>query len=309
MDMITKALELLDHIGWQFAPKVLPGSLPIMFGRGAEEDGRWHQPVDLVALVRAAEGRLTDLLARPRVADWKAGPDLVPTLLGDDPVAIVAALEGALEAGAPPAELSRRVAYAGAVRLARFSAANEVVDWFNPQHSFIYANAVDQAVRRSPTPGVVRGLFHAAMAVYMDRYLNIPPAKFPEESGSLDDLPTKMADLRTQLLESLDGRSKSRQAGRLVARHLALGHPEAALIDVLAFATVREDVDFHTLQVLEAGARQAAYWRGKPEASHIYVGVARSLAAVSPTPRARLKTATTAMRLHHGEQIFAETNA
>jgi hypothetical protein len=44
---------------------------------------------------------------------------------------------------------------------------------------------------------------------------------------------------------------------RLVQRYLHLGHPEAKLIDRLTFAAVREDLDFHSLQVLEAGFTQA----------------------------------------------------
>ena len=44
---------------------------------------------------------------------------------------------------------------------------------------------------------------------------------------------------------------------RLMQRYLRLGHPEAKLIDTLTFAAVREDLDFYSLQVLEAGFTQA----------------------------------------------------
>ncbi len=309
-DLLNKSMELLDQVGWSFAPRVLPLALPTMVsGRGAEEDVRWHQPIDLIALIRGAESKLEGAMERGaqsrQTKTWKPGLNMAEILLGEDPAAIIETLMQALAAGAPAAELSKWVAYAAAARLAKFSTGNEVGDWFNPQHTFNFANAVDQAVRRSPTLPVVRSLFHAAMTVYMDRFLNVPPAKLPEAAG-LENLPAEAQSLREKLLEELDGRSNVQTSTRLVARYLALGHPIPQLIDLLAEATLREDLDFHTLQVLEAGVRQARHWQEKPEAMHIFVGVVRNLAAVCPTPRAQLKIATTALRLHNGEQVYLE---
>ena len=42
------------------------------------------------------------------------------------------------------------------------------------------------------------------------------------------------------------------------------------------------------------------------EGASVFRDVIRDLAAFCPTPRARLKTAVTAMRLHHGEQVYSE---
>jgi hypothetical protein len=77
---------------------------------------------------------------------------------------------------------------------------------------------------------------------------------------------------------------------------------------VLTFATVREDLDFHSLQVLEAAVNQCGAWQegggtgSEPE--HILVGVARNLAAHCPTRRAGQQTAIIAQRLHRGEKMF-----
>ena len=49
---------------------------------------------------------------------------------------------------------------------------------------------------------------------------------------------------------------KNTSESRLALRYLRLGYPEAKLIDTLTFAAVREDLDFHNLQVLEAGFTQ-----------------------------------------------------
>jgi hypothetical protein len=73
----------------------------------------------------------------------------LPTaLLGDDPVAVVGTLTAAGRAGASPADLGRSLAYAAALRVARFGNANEHADWETAHHVFTYANAVYQLLKR-----------------------------------------------------------------------------------------------------------------------------------------------------------------
>jgi nitrite reductase/ring-hydroxylating ferredoxin subunit len=309
-DFANKAFELLDLIGWKHAADLLPLALPgIVSGRGAEEQASWHHPIEIIEPLLAAERELPRILRESQGKSWRDDGKLVSILLGDDPIQIIDAMKAALAAGAPPIEVSKRVTYAAAMRLARFAKANEVGDWFNPQHTFTYANAVHHAIKRSPTPDVVRAAFHAALSVYMDRFLNVPPAKLPSEGKALDTLPSDAKALRELLLKELNEQSRIDDAARVVSRYMQLKHPIEALFDTLAFATVREDLDFHTLQVLEAGIQQYREWQGHPEAEHIIVGVARDLAAVCPTPRARLRTAVTALKLHHGEKIYEEDEA
>jgi nitrite reductase/ring-hydroxylating ferredoxin subunit len=301
----NKIFELTDLLGRERASALFPLlTLGLAQGRGEEEGTNWHHPIEIVEPMRELERALPELLARGADASWKEDAGLVATLLGEDPLAILGALAGALADGAPPLELARRVAYAAALRLARFATTNEVTDWFGPQHTFINANAAFRAVERSPTPAVVRAIFQAAISVWVDRYLNVPPARLPEERGALDDLPAEPARLRALLLEQLDQRGQVEPTARVVARWVRLGHPLDPLVDALAFATVREDLDFHSLQVLEAGARQARGWVGQPEAEHILVGVARNLAAHCPTRRAGQQTAAIALRLHRGEKVW-----
>ena len=197
------------------------------------------------------------------------------------------------------------MAYAAALRLARFGKTNEVGDWFNPRHTFIFANAVHQALKRSTSPGIVRGMFHAALSVYMDRFLTVPPARFPEQ-GELDKLPREPDDLRNRLLQTLDRQGELEESAKTVARYMDLGHPLDPLIDMLTLATVREDFDFHALQVLEAGVQQYGEWSGGIEGIRILIGVARQLAAFCPTPRAAHHLATTAMRLDRGEKMYED---
>jgi nitrite reductase/ring-hydroxylating ferredoxin subunit len=317
LDFINKALECLDLIGWQEASRVLPTVVGQMVAaRGREESPSWRQPVDLIALLARAFDRLPEWLAAGRGrGPWQGHAALAHTLLGDDPSAIVAALGDALAVGATGGDLGRAVAYAAALRIARFGTANELGDWETALHSFTFANAVRQALVRIEAEGGVAGplalraVFHAAMSVHQDRYLNVPPARLPGEAGDrLDDLPRDPAEIRAALLTALDRRDQGHPAGRLVARHLTLGHPPEPLLVTLAEALLREDSGFHAFQMVEAGIGQFRVWGDGDPGRHILVAVARYLAAHSPTERAALQTADIARRLMRGGRLHEEAD-
>ena len=165
--------------------------------------------------------------------------------------------------GAAPTDLGRSLAYGAALRVARFGNANEHGDWETAHHVFTYANALHRMLERigsSAADGdasAVRGVLHGAMALYLTRYLNVPPARIPGEGGErLDDLPADEEAIRTALLDAFDRQRQVDLAARLVARHLTLGHSPQALIATLAHAVLREDAGFHAYQMLEAGVRQ-----------------------------------------------------
>ena len=200
LDFINKACECLDLIGWEHAAAVLPSVVGQMVAaRGAEETTAWRHPVDLVALCEETAAELRDLFTTARRSDrWSDHAELSAALLGDDARAILEALKAAVLAGASPADLGRSLAYAAALRVAQFGTANEHADWETALHVFTYANAIHQALKRigaddSEQNGGIeaaRGVLHGAMAVYLARYLNVPPARLPGEGGDrLDDLP------------------------------------------------------------------------------------------------------------------------
>jgi len=306
-DFTNKCFELSELLGDDSAPALFPLLMTDLTQvRGEEESTDWHHPIEIVEPLRAIEAELPELLSSGAGRTWQEDPALVDTLLADDPLAILTALKDALAAGAEPEALARRVAYAAALRLARFATSNEVTDWITAQHVMNFTNAVHQAVCRSRAPGVVRAIFQGAIAVYDVRFLNTPPAKLPGERAVSSPLPDDAGALRKELLAALDQRANVEPAARLVSHYVRQGHPFDALVDTLTLATVREDLDFHTLQVLEAGVRQAQAWGDRPEAEHVLVGVIRSLAAQCPTRRAGQQTARIALRLHRGDDVFAE---
>ena len=318
LDFINKAFECLDLIGWEHAADVLPSVVgQIAAARGAEERTAWRQPVDLIALCQPAALELPQFFAAAGCSahNWSDHAMLSESLLGDDPVAIIDALNAAAWDGASPTDLGRALAYAAALRVARFGTANEHSDWETAHHVFTYANAVHQALKRIGSEAVtsgqpvdaVRGLLHGAMALYLARYLNVPPASLPGERGDgLDDLPVAAADIRAGLLDTLDRQQQIDAAARLVARYFILGHPPEALITTLAHALLREDAGFHAYQMLEAGVRQFREWGTGDQGRHILIAVARYLAAHSPTERSLLQTADIARRLMRGGELHRE---
>jgi hypothetical protein len=321
LDFINKACECLDLIGWEHADAVLPSIVGQMVkARGAEETTAWRHPLDLVALCDEAAAELPELFragASARKAHgWSDHAELSALLLGDDAKAILAALEAAVRAGASPADLGRSLSLAAALRVARFCTANEHADWETALHVFTYANAVHQALKRIGTDGgrqnggidAARGVLHGAMAVYLARYLNVPPARLPGDEGDgLDDLPDRPEDIRASLLSAFDRQRQVDTAARLVARHLTLGHPPEALIATLAHVLLREDAGFHAYQMLEAGVRQFREWGNNTvEGRHILIAVARYLAAHSPTERSAFQTADIAQRLLRGGELHRD---
>jgi nitrite reductase/ring-hydroxylating ferredoxin subunit len=318
LDFINKAFECLDLIGWEHAAAVLPTVVGQMVAaRGAEESTAWRQPVDLIALCEQASSELPELFAAGCSAHgWSDHVALAQELLGDDPVRIIDALKAAIRAGAAPADLSRSLAYGAALRVARFGNANEHADWETAHHVFTYVNALHQMLKRigpahtEEHVAAVRGVLHGAMALYLTRYLNVPPSRIPAEGGErLDDLPADVMTIHAALLDAFDRQQHVDLAARLVARHLTLGHSRQELIATLTRALLREDAGFHAYQMLEAGVRQFTEWGNTDASRHILIAVARYLVAHSPTERAALQTADIARRLMRGGELHQEEGA
>jgi nitrite reductase/ring-hydroxylating ferredoxin subunit len=302
LDFTNKALEALDIVGWQSAEAVL-GSLPAVLASAQrmEEANAWRSPVDLVALTGGAFERLPDALAAgaEKRGSWSGRAPLVEVVLGEDPNASVEALLEALRTGATEVELASAVSFAAATRIARFPTSNEFGDWDTALHTFTFANAGEQGLRRSPSRELLRGVFDAAMTVHLDRFLNVPAARLPRPEPVAD------ADaLLDELPALLDRQQQVDEAGRLVTSYLGSEGDPDQLVAALGAALVREDRNFHTIQCVEAAARQHELLRGTDEAGLPLVAAARYLAAHATTNRSQRQTFEIARRLHRGDRLY-----
>ncbi|MGN6812004.1 MAG: Rieske (2Fe-2S) protein [Thermomicrobiales bacterium] len=307
LDFINKACELLDLVGWDEAAAILPSTiLGLCQAQRAEEQNAWRHPVDLVELLGAACARLPELVADPGVGGPVADLDgLAAALLGDDPAAAVAALLYALAGGAALTAVSEALRYAAALRMARFHTSNEFGDWITVLHTFTYCNALHAALTRAPSVELARGIFHGAGKIYLDRFLNLPATRLPEERAGSSQNGHSGAEQLRDLLTLCDSEQQVNPAADAVYRYLHGGHDSAPLLQTLGRLLLREDGEFHSYQTLEAGfATYHALRKTRPEAAErVLVAVARYLAAHAPTSRAMLQTARSALRLQAGEDL------
>jgi len=304
LDFVNKALEALDITGWEPAEAVL-ASLPAQLARAErmEEANAWRNPVNLVALLEGTVGELPGALAAgsDKRGHWDDRAALVETILDGEASTIIDALLDALRDGASEVELTSAVSFAAATRIARFPTSNEFGDWDTALHTFTFANAVEQGLRRSPSVELLRGAFDAATSIHLDRFLNVPATRIPR--------PAPDADPEALLLELghlLDRQQQVDEAGQLVASFLGVGGEPAQLVAALGSALVRENRNFHTIQCVEAAVRQHQLLADTGDAALPLLAATRYLAAHATTPRSQRQTFEIARRLHRGEKVYEE---
>ncbi len=305
LESCNKAFEFGERLGPEAMQRILPLLADTLrSARGQEESTNWHHPINLIEPLAEVDRQLPGILST-NPGTREPEDQLLTALTGNDPIAMIDSMIEALKAGVAAPRLAREVCYAAALRLARFATSNEVTDWFNPQHTFIFCHAACRAVERSPTPEVVRAVFQGAVASYMDRFLNVPAARLPSERRR--EFPSRNKEsLLNTLLMRLDQRANIDDTAALVADYIALDLPFNELINTLTFATIREDLDFHCLQVLDAAVQQCERWDDRTVIENILVGATRNLAAHCPTRRAGQQTARIAAKLQRGEAIYED---
>ena len=300
LDFTNKAFESLDKIGWDHAEQVLSSIVPLYTNaQRMEESNSWRYPIDLIKILHKVFDQLDNLenSGTNTDVDYDA---MIPVLLDEDPQAIVDLLLDALKNGAEPSALAGVVTYAAALRIAQFPTSNEFGDWDTAMHTFTFSNAVQQGLRRVNSRDLWRGIFDAAMSVYLDRFLNVPSVKLPSPNGN----GASPQELLTDSMELLNLQQQVNPAGKMVVNYLNQGGELSALMARLGRLLLREDRNFHTIQCVEAGFQQVMLHEGTERATHFLVAVARYLAAHAPTMRAQGQTYTIADRLCHGDNVF-----
>ena len=333
LDFTNKALEALDTAGWdnnnnnkELVESVL-SSLVSGYANAErmEESNSWRYPIDLIDILEKAFKKLPTVLENGRrrreqseKKKWNQRDQLVTVLLGDDPQLIVNSLLDALNQGASEEELASVVTYAAALRIAQFHTRNEFSDWDTALHTFTYANAVHQGVRRIATQELLRGVFDGAMRVYLNRFLNVPPVPLPKpkkmENISNNSIFKDPEMLLKQLSALLDKQQQVNQVGQLVVDYLYNNGKSDRLLAAIGNALLREDRNFHSIQMIEAVFRQYSLVStidnedniNSTTRVHILVAAARYLAAHSPTMRSQGHTYQIANQLYHGEHLFEE---
>jgi nitrite reductase/ring-hydroxylating ferredoxin subunit len=327
MDFTNKALEALDTARWHNNKELVESVLSSLVSGYAnaermEESNSWRYPIDLIDILEKAFKKLPVVLESGRREQsetkkkWNQRDQLVTVLLGDDPQLIVNSLLDALSQGATEEELASIVVYAAALRIAQFHTRNEFSDWDTALHTFTYANAVHQGLRRIATHELLRGVFDGAMRIYLNRFLNVPPVPLPKpkkrENISNDSTFKDLEMLLKELPVLLDKQQQVNQAGELVVDYLYNNKGRSdRLLAAIGKALLREDRNFHSIQMIEAVFRQYSLVstgddknNNSTTIEYILVAAARYLAAHSPTMRSQGQTYQIANQLYHGEHLF-----
>lgn len=302
LDFANKSFELLDHVGWDEAGEILPALVPggnLVNAARMEENASWRMPADLAGMLFAVHEQLDGLIAsrfdaNGRRGRWDGHEELADLMLDGEPRTVLDELCRLVGEGVALTDLSASVAYAAARRLIHFGTSNEFGDWETVLHTFTYANAVDQALRRAPSNLLARGIFDGAMSVHLDRFLNVPKQAIPVPGTG----PASGVDL----LAAFDAQGHVDVAGQVVADMIAAERADE-VVAVLGHALLREDAGFHSFQMYEAAVRQYRQFAGSACAGHFLIAAARYLSAHSPTVRSLGQTYEIAARLLRGEDL------
>lgn len=309
LDFTNKAFEVLEVVGWDMAEGILSSLVPL-YARATrmEERSSWRHPVDLSKILDRSFREIPSSLelGRKKRGSWKVDKSFVDTLLGDKPDQIADILLNAIRNGATEQELAVCVEYASVLRIVYFGTSNEFSDWDTALHTYTFSHAVQRSLHRLSSVELLRAVFDVAMSVYLIRFLNVPPSPIPASAAQEN---TEEPDtLAKKFLEVLDKRQRVSDAAEVVTSYVTSGGNQERLLAVLGNALLREDRNFHSIQMIEAAFGQ---WKSVLQTkvsildqSSILVAAARYLAAHSPTVRRQGQMFEIAFRLHHGAKLY-----
>ncbi|MFE5320661.1 Rieske (2Fe-2S) protein [Paenibacillus sp. NPDC056579] len=304
-DFHNKAFEALENLGPSLTEPILASLVPLIGSpTRSEELHHWQAPVDLVAPLRQAFASLEqteDSVASVQLEE----PSFMDQLLSDKPIETVNQLTRLLLGGAAPDRLAQLICLAAAERVVRFHTQNDFGDWVAVLHTLTYAHAVHMRLRRSKEPLLNRALYYGAMAIYHDRFLNVPRAPGPKPANGYSYNPEELLDL-------MDRRQQVEEAAGWVKGYLNEQRDPQALLGTLGLSLLREDAEFHTFQLYEAVVSEYDCWEARTDAfakqakETYLLACARYLAAHAPSARELPHTAKIAVRLYRGERLFEE---
>jgi nitrite reductase/ring-hydroxylating ferredoxin subunit len=304
-DFTNKALEALDFIDWQYSEVIVGSLVPLYINaKRMEDDDSWQDPVNIVSLLTTAFEKLEESRSKIERNDKNFSDDefnsIVDTLLHSEPEIIVNKLLEVLINGISIVEVSKAVAYSSVLRIVHFHTVNEISDWDETHHVFTFTHAVFQAIKRVQSVDLLRAVFDGTMQNYLNRYLNIPAAPIPKPSENIISLESQL----DQLSEALNKQQAVKESAQILINYLSNGGSDEQIRKALISCLLREDRNFHSIQIIEAIIRFYDEFSLSDYGRNILIAGARFLASQSPSRRSQNQTFTIAEKLMRGDKIY-----
>ena len=299
LDFANKMFEALDYVDWEGANEILRPIVVDLVGRVRhEETARWE---DSVPVLEDMFTRLDEIWEANQANEAPLDvPAFTRTLLGETFEPIVAEIEAKLREGVNPTDICRAMAYAGAIRTARFHLKNEG-DWHDVANIYSYAHALYRAFHLAPSKELLRGIFHGAVFLTYLRWLNMPAARLPRPGQRLDEPFASEDEMLDQFQEFADFQ-KVFEAEVLVSQYLEEGYDITKLRRTLAHILLREDAELHMFQVLEVAFRHYDL-SDDPEEKRMHLLAATRYITAQKVMKGILWSTENAERLQRGELL------
>ena len=219
-----KSFEMLDSIGWEHADTVLSPLVPNMI-----YSTRYDRLPYMKKFLRAWESEGPDhtaQLARQNGLDFDSAEFRRRVLDGNDQDAF-AALNDALNSGVAVEKILNATSLAAAERFKRFDIDLDADDtnewgWLDVTHNMTYLDALRWAWSVSPSPELLRGVYHAVWFVNFTR-------QFDQRGGAEDVTPYRGTDA-----DAILGSIRSKDPEGVQAQIAGFEGPEEDLHGALA---------------------------------------------------------------------------
>jgi hypothetical protein len=195
----VKVFDLLDGVGWQHAPDLLPAHLVRIINSTREDllpEWQWFRNK-----MSNVEPHLPQLYAaQQRTTHGEVG-NLADVLLDGSREQAFDTITDSLERSVPLVDMVNALTVAASERMLRFNISidsdHSVQEgWLDVTHLLTYSNALRHAVQRHRHPQVLRAIYHAARFINNAKTLDLPPTQRLETrattTGSLADLSTAL---------------------------------------------------------------------------------------------------------------------
>lgn len=263
----VRSIQLLDRIGWQHAPRLLP-CLAFRIAWSTRED-RLPSMRRFQAMLRDLEPELPalfELQQRGLLRDDFDGEELFHCVLDERMEVGFAAVLKALRAGTPFRLIAGEIAAAAAERCLRFDVRidrdpRREEGWLEVTHLLTHVNAARTAFEMRPMPELLRALFQGAYFVRSMHKLDRPST---ERSGRTD--PVRPSGPVAEMIDAIERAVIDMEVVRALALtrgYLEAGYDEAALgarltrYAIADSATV-EIMIAHTIKVTVAALEELA---------------------------------------------------